>query len=263
MDMKMSINQKIRKYSNGNLFDTTDNIVTEFPLTIFVNNVEFATMVCTPTHFKEMVVGFLASEGVIRFYREVESISIDEDAGYAYVKLYTEVTTNQQYYSKRFIGSCCGKSRQFYFQNDVKTSKTSMSKQTLTPSQCISLMKEMQESSIVFQETGGVHNAALCTPEKMIICRSDIGRHNALDKLYGYSILNDISVRDKIIVFSGRISSEVLVKASKIGVGIVLSKSAPTDLAIKLADDLNITAIGFIRGTSFNVYSHPERIIER
>ncbi|MCV9885943.1 formate dehydrogenase accessory sulfurtransferase FdhD [Metabacillus halosaccharovorans] len=263
MDMKMSINQKIRKYSNGNLIDTTDNIVTEFPITIFVNNVEFATMVCTPTHFKEMVVGFLASEGVIRFYREVESISIDDAAGYAYVKLYAEVTTNQQYYSKRFIGSCCGKSRQFYFQNDVKTSKTSMSKQTLTPSQCISLMKEMQESSIVFQETGGVHNAALCTPEKMIICRSDIGRHNALDKLYGYSILNDIPVRDKIIVFSGRISSEVLVKASKIGVGIVLSKSAPTDLAIKLADDLNITAVGFIRGTSFNVYSHPERIIER
>ncbi|WP_226527436.1 formate dehydrogenase accessory sulfurtransferase FdhD [Metabacillus niabensis] len=263
MDKKMSINKKIRKYSNGNLFDTTDNIVTEYPLTIFVNNVEFATMVCTPTHIKEMVVGFLASEGVIRFYREVESISIDEAAGYAYVKLYAEVTTNQQYYSKRFIGSCCGKSRQFYFQNDVKTSKTSMSKQTLTPSQCISLMKEMQENSIVFQETGGVHNASLCTPEKMIICRSDIGRHNALDKLYGYSILNDIPVRDKIIVFSGRISSEVLVKTSKIGVGIVLSKSAPTDLAIKLADDLNITAVGFIRGTSFNVYSHPERIIER
>ena len=261
--MKMSIIQKIRKYSNGNLIDTIDNIVTEFPITIFVNNVEFATMVCTPTHFKEMVVGFLASEGVIRFYREVESISIDEAAGYAYVKLYAEVTTNQQYYSKRFIGSCCGKSRQFYFQNDVKTSKTSMSKQTLTPSQCISLMKEMQESSIVFQETGGVHNAALCTSDQMIICRSDIGRHNALDKLYGYSILNDIPVRDKIIVFSGRISSEVLVKASKIGVGIVLSKSAPTDLAIKLADDLNITAVGFIRGTSFNVYSHPERIIER
>lgn len=263
MDKKMSINQKIRKYSGGKLFDTTDDIVTEFPLTIFVNNEEFATMVCTPTHFEEMVVGFLASEGVIRFYREIESISIDEDAGYAYVKIQTDVTTNQQYYSKRFIGSCCGKSRQFYFQNDVKTSKTSMSKQTLTPLQCISLMMEMQDSSIVFQETGGVHNAALCTPENMIVSRSDIGRHNALDKLYGYSILNEIPVRDNIIVFSGRISSEVLVKASKIGVGIVLSKSAPTDLAIKLANDLNITAVGFIRGSSFNVYSHPERIVER
>ncbi len=262
MDMKMSITQQIRKYSNGHLVDTTDSIVTEFPLTIFVNNEEFATMVCTPTHFEEMVVGFLASEGVIRFYNEIESLSIDEDAGYAYVKTKTQVKINHQHFSKRFIGSCCGKSRQFYLLNDIKTSKTSMSKQTLTPSQCISLMKEMQESSIVFQDTGGVHNAALCTPDRMIISRTDIGRHNALDKLYGYSILNQIPVRDKIIVFSGRISSEVLVKASKIGVGIVLSKSAPTDLAIKLAEDLNITAVGFIRGSSFNIYSHPSRIVE-
>ncbi|UGB29006.1 formate dehydrogenase accessory sulfurtransferase FdhD [Metabacillus sp. B2-18] len=262
MDMKMSINQQITKYKNGKLVETTDDIVTEFPLTIFVNNEEFATMVCTPTHFEEMVIGFLASEGVIRFYNEIESISIDESAGYAYVSLQSNVTTNQQYYSKRFIGSCCGKSRQFYFQNDVKTSKTSTTKQTLTPEQCISLMKTMQESSVVFQETGGVHNAALCTPDEMLVSRTDIGRHNALDKLYGYSILNQIPVRDKIIVFSGRISSEVLVKASKIGVGIVLSKSAPTDLAIKLANDLNITAVGFIRGNSFNVYSHPERIVD-
>ena len=104
MDMKMSINQQIIKYSDGELVETTDDIVTEFPLTIFVNNEEFATMVCTPTHFEEMVIGFLASEGVIRFYNEVESISIDENAGYAYVSLHSDVTTSHQHYSKRFIG---------------------------------------------------------------------------------------------------------------------------------------------------------------
>lgn len=122
-------------------------------------------------------------------------------------------------------------------------------------------MREMQESSHVFKGTGGVHNAAICTQEEMIVSRTDIGRHNALDKLYGHCLLNKIPVRDKILVFSGRISSEVLTKAAKIGVGIVLSKSAPTDLAIKLAEDLNITAVGFIRGSSFNVYSHPSRIV--
>lgn len=257
----MSDRYTITKYTNGEFLDVEDVIVNEFPLTIFVNDMEFATMVCTPTHFEEMVVGFLASEGVIRFYSDIHSLNIDESRGYAYVMLKAETTTTQEYYSKRFIGSCCGKSRQFYFHNDARTAKTSMAKTTITAAQSIALMNEMQDSSLVFQETGGVHNAALCTPEKVIEVRTDIGRHNALDKLFGYSILNRVPVRDKIIVFSGRISSEVLLKAAKIGVGIVLSKSAPTDLAIKLAKDLNITAVGFIRGKSFNVYSCPERIV--
>ncbi|TXC93062.1 formate dehydrogenase accessory sulfurtransferase FdhD [Metabacillus litoralis] len=259
-NMDMSVNRKIIKYVNGKLIDTDDHIVSEFPLTIIVNDQEFATMVCTPTHFEEMVIGFLASEGVIRFYDDIKSLHIDESTGFAYITLHVDIAPDQQQYTKRFIGSCCGKSRQFYFQNDVKTAKTSTAKLTITPEQCIQLMGDMQSSSIVFKDTGGVHNAALCTAEELLVSMTDIGRHNALDKLYGYSILNKISVRDKIIVFSGRISSEVLVKAAKIGVGIVLSKSAPTDLAIKLAEDLNITAVGFIRGQSFNVYSHPERI---
>lgn len=258
----MSDKYTITKYQDGQFVDVEDVIVNEFPLTIYVNDMEFATMVCTPTHFEEMVVGFLASEGVIRSSRDINSLSIDESRGYAYVMLKVAMTTNQEYYSKRFIGSCCGKSRQFYFHNDAKTAKTSMSKTTITAAQSISLMNQMQNSSQVFQETGGVHNAALCSPDELIVVRTDIGRHNALDKLFGYSILNRVPVRDKIIVFSGRISSEILLKAAKLGVGIVLSKSAPTDLAIKLAKDLNITAVGFIRGKSFNVYSCPERIID-
>ncbi|SEN63604.1 FdhD protein [Mesobacillus persicus] len=258
----MSEKYNITKYSGGQFLHVEDVIVNEFPLTIFVNDVEFATMVCTPTHFKEMVVGFLASEGVIRFSDEILSLNIDESRGYAYVTIKAKTTTNQEYYSKRFIGSCCGKSRQFYFHNDAKTARTSTSTTRITAAQSIYLMNEMQSSSLVFQETGGVHNAALCTPEEILAVRTDIGRHNALDKLFGYSILNRMPVRDKIIVFSGRISSEVLLKAAKIGVGIVLSKSAPTDLAIKLAKDLNITAVGFIRGESFNVYSCPERIVD-
>ncbi|MBT2639282.1 MULTISPECIES: formate dehydrogenase accessory sulfurtransferase FdhD [unclassified Bacillus (in: firmicutes)] len=258
----MSDKYTITKYQDGQFLDVEDSIVNEFPLTIYVNDMEFATMVCTPTHFEEMVVGFLASEGVIRSYNDIHSLSIDESRGYAYVMLKVNMTTNQEYYSKRFIGSCCGKSRQFYFHNDARTAKTSMSKTTISATQSIALMNQMQNSSQVFMETGGVHNAALCSPDEMIAVRTDIGRHNALDKLYGYSILNRVPVRNKIIVFSGRISSEVLLKAAKIGVGIVLSKSAPTDLAIKLAKDLNITAVGFIRGKSFNVYSCPERIID-
>ncbi|WP_040606953.1 formate dehydrogenase accessory sulfurtransferase FdhD [Salsuginibacillus kocurii] len=256
----MSIKREIVRFDGENLTTVEDEIVTEFPLTIYVNDEEFATMVCTPLHLEELIIGFLASEGIIRFYNEIKSFELNEERGFAYITLHAEQVTNQALYSKRFIGSCCGKSRQFYFHNDARTAKTSMTTITLAAKDCVRLMKEMQAASTAFKNTGGVHNATICSPEETIVNRADIGRHNALDKLYGHCLLNRISVRDKVLVFSGRISSEVLTKAAKIGVGIVLSKSAPTDLAIRLAEDLNITAVGFIRGNSFNVYSHPQRI---
>ncbi|MBT2689766.1 formate dehydrogenase accessory sulfurtransferase FdhD [Bacillus sp. ISL-47] len=262
MDSQISNSSKIVKFQDGVLKETHDEIVSEHPLTIHLNGEEFATMVCSPDNIKELTIGFLASEGFIRRIDEIKNIQIDESKGYSYVDLHAKtITASHEFHSKRFIGSCCGKSRQFYFHNDARTAKTSTSKMTLTPQQCISFMEQLQEGSITFQETGGVHNAALFSADELIVSRTDIGRHNALDKILGYCIENRIPVRDKIIAFSGRISSEVLLKAAKIGVGIILSKSAPTNLAIKLADDLNITAVGFIRGDTFNVYSHPERII--
>lgn len=262
MGSQISQNNWIYRYENGILQEQMDEIVTEQPLTIMLNGQEFATMVCTPEHLEELTIGFLASEGFIRQHEEIESISIDESKGIAYVDLLVPVTTSHEFHSKRFIGSCCGKSRQFYFHNDARTAKTSTSKVTISPEQCLSIMKQLQDSSVIFQGTGGVHNAALFSGNEMVISMTDIGRHNALDKIFGYCIKNKIAIKDKIIAFSGRISSEVLLKAAKIGVGIILSKSAPTNLAIKLAEDLNITAVGFIRGNSFNVYSHSQRIID-
>lgn len=260
--MDITKTTEIQKYHDGVLSTTIDTVVEEFPLTIYINDIEFATLVCSPDHLEELALGFLASEGVIISKEEILSVNLDERGGFCHIVLRKEIQTDHFQYTKRILGSCCGKSRQFYFQSDADTAKVSMTKQTLSPKQCISLMKEMQETSIIFKETGGIHNASIASSEATLVHRGDIGRHNALDKLYGHCISNNIPVRDKILVFSGRISSEVLTKAAKIGVGIVLSKSAPTDLAINLAHDLNITAAGFIRGDSFNVYTHAWRIKE-
>jgi FdhD protein len=262
MEKETMVRKTIFKYTNEGLMKQEDEIVSEYPLTMIVNGEEFATIVCSPDHLDELVFGFLASEGVIRFQSDIKQMSIDENRGFAYIDLHVKQPVRQQYFSKRFIGSCCGKSRQFYLHNDVKTAKTVMSNIKISIKQCFQLMKTMQNGSVLFQQTGGVHNAALCTANELIVSRSDIGRHNALDKIYGHCLLQKISVRDKIIAFSGRISSEVLLKVSKIGVGIILSKSAPTDLALKLAEDLNITVVGFIRSDKLNVYTHPERIVE-
>nr|WP_308162208.1 formate dehydrogenase accessory sulfurtransferase FdhD [Bacillus sp. ISL-18] len=257
---EITTSQQIVKYNGLTFIEEEDNIAVESALTIILDGEEFATMVCTPSKLKELVVGFLASEGVIRVFQDILSIQIDEGKGFAYVDLVHKQSSQKYFHSKRFIGSCCGKGRQFYFHNDVMTAKTILTKLTITPKQCQQLMKQLQDSSVEFQQTGGVHNAALCTKDGIVISRTDIGRHNALDKLFGYCLIHKISLKDKILAFSGRISSEVLLKAAKIGVGIILSKSAPTNLALNLAEDLGITAVGFIRGRGFNVYTHQERI---
>ncbi len=254
--------RNVHKYEVDSFVEVEDTVATEYPLTIMVNGEEFATMVCTPEHLEELVIGFMASEGLIHFLDEVKSLQVDEGQGFAYVELTKKVHLHQEGHSKRFIGSCCGKSRQFYFQNDVRTAKTIRTETTLSVQACMDLMSNMQGTSSNFHKTGGLHNAALCTTDDLVVSYSDIGRHNALDKIYGYCLKNRISLRDKVIAFSGRISSEVLLKVSKIGVGIILSKSAPTTLALDLADDLGITTVGFIRGNRLNVYTHHNRIYE-
>jgi FdhD protein len=257
---EVTTTRSIMRFDGKGFYEQEDDIAIEFPLTVMLDGQEFATMVCTPTEMEELVVGFLASEGVIRTYDEIQTMSIDDSKGFAYVELVTKKEI-LNHHSKRFIGSCCGKGRQFYFYNDMKTAKTVMSKTTISGQDCQRLMKLMQENSSHYQQTGGVHNTALCSKEGIVVARADIGRHNALDKIFGYCLMNRIPLKDKIIVFSGRISSEVLLKAAKIGVGIVLSKSAPTNLALDLAEELGITAVGFIRGQGFNVYTHQERIV--
>jgi FdhD protein len=261
MGREIMIPMDMVKFNGDVFFEEQDDIAIESALTIILDGTEFATMVCTPSEQEELVVGFLASEGVIRLYQDIKSLHIDEDRGFAYVDLVNQMSVQKEFHSKRFIGSCCGKGRQFYFHNDVKTAKTVKTNLTIAPEQCFHLMAKLQESSTHFKRTGGVHNAALCTTEGIVLSRMDIGRHNALDKLYGHCLINRISLKDKLIAFSGRISSEVLLKAAKIGVGIILSKSAPTNLALDFAEELGITTVGFIRENGLNVYTHQERIL--
>ena len=262
MDTSIYQGRKTIKVEGEAITYTEDIVATEYPLTFMLNGKEFATIVCTPKNIREMAIGFLASEGVIRYVDEIKSIHVDETRGFAHIELKKGLESFELDHSKRFIGSCCGKSRQFYFKSDVQTAKTITHPLSLTTKQCLHLMKKLQNKSNYFQKTGGVHNAALCTIDELLEIRTDIGRHNALDKIYGYIMENKVPVAEKVIAFSGRISSEVLLKVSKMGIGIIISTSAPTNLALQLADDLGITAIGFARNNKMNVYTHAERIVE-
>lgn len=241
-----------------------DKVVTEWPLTVYLNGEEFVTLVATPEHLDELVTGFLASEGVVTDVREILELSFDPETGDARVRIDKDTQKlRETLFARRYITSCCGKGRaSIYFDNDVKTAKAVTSQRTIRREEATRLLSDLQVVSEVFRETGGVHNACLATPEDGIwVSRSDIGRHNALDKLYGWSLMNGRVLQDAIVAFSGRVSSEVLLKVSKLGIPIVLSKSAPTELALAMADDLGITVAGFVRGDRMNIYTHPERVI--
>lgn len=256
------VQRRTLHYQNGTATDNEDSIVTEYPITIKVNGQEFVTMVCTPEYIEDLAVGFLTSEGVIKQYKDIEDMWVQEKEGFVHIRTNKINPYFQKFESKRYVTSCCGMSRTgFVFVNDALTvKKMNRIRVRLTIGDTFRLMDELQKSATLFHETGGVHNAALCDVNGMLISRVDIGRHNALDKIYGYCIRNNLSINDKIIVFSGRISSEILLKVAKIGCEVVLSKSAPTELALQLAEQLGITTIGFIRGESLNVYTYPERL---
>jgi FdhD protein len=253
----------VLRFKNGQMESVEDKIVTEFPVTVKINEEEFVTMVCSPQYIEDMVIGYLASEGVMRAYTDIKNIWVQEKEGYVHVTIDKLNPYFQNLQNKRYITSCCGASRQgFVFINDALTAKKMNDISVeLSIKDCFQLMNKLQQSAATFQETGGVHNAAICDKNGFMLSRMDIGRHNALDKLYGYCLKHHISIRDKVVVFSGRISSEILLKVAKIGCEVVLSKSAPTELALNLAEELGITTVGFIRNDSLNIYTCPERIL--
>ncbi|GGB39866.1 formate dehydrogenase accessory sulfurtransferase FdhD [Virgibacillus dakarensis] len=258
MDKNSTTLWKTTKYHHHLQTIEEDEIARESAMTIVINGTQYATIVCTPNHLEELVIGFLASEGIIRSIGQMRALTIDDVAGFAYVELVNTIEFTER--TERWIGSCCGKSREFYLKQDVKTAKTITTRITISTDQALDLMKQFDYIAEAFDRTGGVHQAALAAGNGIISSFIDIGRHNALDKLYGFILQNKLSMKDKCILFSGRISSEVVLKVSKMGGGILLAKSAPTDLALKLADDLHITAVGFVRKNKLNVYTHDSRI---
>ena len=122
-------------------------------------------------------------------------------------------------------------------------------------------MGALQQNSNYFHQSGGTHTAAIASGKKIIYQLEDIGRHNALDKVIGRALLKEINLKDKILLTSGRISSEMIIKVLKQGIPFLVSRSAPTGAALKIAGSKNITLLGFCRGKRFNIYSGEERVI--
>ena len=237
-----------------------DVVASESPLTIILNNRELATLLCSPTDMKYLAVGFLFSEGLLRSKDDVRNIIIDEQRGVVRVETAGKEGLEGDAPFRRFIASGCGRGVSFYNVADVRDHLKVESQLKVAMSGILALVHEFQHRSQTYRTTGGVHSAALCDAREILVFSEDIGRHNAIDKIVGECILNGTATDDRIIVTSGRVSSEILVKVARRNIPIIVSKSAPTTLGLKLATQLGVTLVGFVRGRRMNVYSHDWRI---
>ncbi|MBM4447032.1 MAG: formate dehydrogenase accessory sulfurtransferase FdhD [Chloroflexi bacterium] len=238
-----------------------DVVVTEFPLTIVFNNQELVTLLCSPKNLDYLAVGFLSSEGLLKSKDEIKNITVDEQRGVVRVETEAENKQAGELVFKRLITSGCGRGTSFYSAADVGGQRKVESQTKISALEVFELVSEFQHRSQIFRTTGGVHSAALCDTKSILVFSEDIGRHNAIDKIFGECTLKDIPTDDHILVTSGRISSEILLKAAKKNIPLLISKSAPTDLGVKLANDLGVTLIGFARGKRMNVYSNDWRVV--
>ena len=238
-----------------------DLVVRERPLTIMLNNRELVTLLCWPTEQRFLAAGFLYSEGLIRSKDEINKITVDEKRGVVRVVTEGDNESADDLVFKRFITSGCGRGASFYSSADVGSAARVESQTRLSAQNVLALMKAFHRRSKVYRMTGGVHSAALCDTKDILLFAEDIGRHNAIDKIFGRCLLEDFSTAERIIVTSGRISSEILLKVAKRTIPIIISKSAPTDLGVKLADEFGITIIGYVRGKRMNVYTHEWRVV--
>lgn len=254
-------NREITVYNHGTIEHIEDPVVQETPLTLFLNHVELATMICSPGGYKELGVGFLLTEGLVQKPSDILEISCREEEGLLWIETSSPVPQTSNFL-RRHIASCCGKSRAgLYFINDARQLKPVQSNARFTAAHLLKMINLLEEKSDTFHRTGGVHSAALADSSGFLSMYEDIGRHNAVDKVLGHAFLNQIPTDDKCLLLSGRIASEILIKAAHCNIPLVLSRSAPTGLTIELADEMDIAVVGFARGQRFSIYSHSEKII--
>jgi len=240
-----------------------DVVVKERPVTILLNDSEVATLMCTPKNLDRLSVGFLFTEGLVRNRKDIKKVLADEKDGVVWVETRKPAGLPQNPGAKRYITTGCGRGLTFVDPTHERTTLGTRSKSRFPIGPLRLLMAEFLRKSKLFRLTGGVHSAAICNLKGILVHAEDIGRHSAIDRVVGECVLRGIPTKDKILITTGRISSDIVVKAARGSAAVIISKSAPTDLAVELASDFGITLVGFARGTRMNVYSNAWRIVTK
>ncbi len=228
-------NYDVVTYNNGVITSEVENIVEEKSIDIYINGERFYKIVCSPFNLEEMVVGFLWMNNIIDTLEDIISLDFTVDG-----RISIEVKKQE-------------------FTEERKIIKNN-SKKTIKAEEVPEQIKLIENQAMLFEKTGGVHSAALIDNGELVIYMEDVGRHNTLDKITGYCLMNNISMEDKIIAFSGRLPLEIVTKICKMNIPIMISMSAPTNLGVDLARKYGVTLCGFTRNKRYHIYANEYRI---
>lgn len=222
---------QIEKIEKDKDLSLMDEVIVEYPIEIYVKGEKFTRLTLTPIEIENLVLGHLYSENLINSISDIKNLKIEENK--AYIELYKEKSKKKT--------------------REIKN-------QTIDRGKLFEFSKKFQNESEIFKRTGGAHSCALVKNYQIIKFEEDVSRSNAIDKLIGYILKNEIDLSDKFIFTSCRISEIILEKISNIGFNLLVSQSSPTSLAVDLAREKNINLIGFARGERFNIYKKNENL---
>jgi FdhD protein len=257
---------------NNSFVKSLIKIVKEKELSIFINGTLLATASITPTMEREFVVGYLFGQGFITSAADIESIAIEDCAARVTVRNIEKILLKTRTTTYRIVS---GGGRAIF--SDEIASRISAGL-TLDKGRIYAAMNTVLEKAEIYRETGGVHAAGLFTPEAGLICfAEDIGRHNTLDKVIGYTVINNIDRSNTFLASTGRMSSEMVVKICRANIPIVATKTAITELGREIGEKYGLTIVGFVKdaGTKMNtdmetrivkergmtIYTNPHRIL--
>ncbi|MEM2848958.1 MAG: formate dehydrogenase accessory sulfurtransferase FdhD [Candidatus Bathyarchaeia archaeon] len=259
--METSVKYTISKFARGRINNVEDEVAVESPIVIYVNRKRLRVLYATPQELKELAIGHLITEGFIESLEEVIGTYVKD--GEVYVDASVAVEERIKLYNAKVVNTIktiCGQSSETLIESLSVQRVQSSVKWAL--SEIFKLVRKLNSDAALYRRTGGVHAALIADTKGVAILCEDVGRHNAVDKAIGAYILRESAYfNHTLLVCSGRLSSEIVLKVARVGIPILVSISAPTSLGVSLAAQLGVTLIGFVRGFRCNVYTYPERLM--
>jgi FdhD protein len=235
-----------------------EEVAVEAPVNIYINKKHLVTLLSSPSMLNELAIGHLFSERILKTKDLIDELLIAGTDVHVKLKAGAKVDFDLNRFGK-FVSSACG-SLVDYLDLLAKIDTKIIDQFSVTADNLVQMVDQLNNESRIFKITGGIHSAAIFENMKMVAFAEDVGRHNAVDKAIGASILKTVNFNRSVLITSGRQSADIVAKAAQMTIPISVSVSGPIHSGIKLAERVGITLICFARGKRFNIYTHPERV---